>query len=120
MSGGFSWSGGSPSTVLGAGLERYLEQIRQAVLDAAAEIAAELERDAQATAPWTDRTGNARKGLTGAVDVAGDLVAIYLSHTVSYGVFLELARGGKYAVIMPTIERALPRVFERIAARLPR
>jgi hypothetical protein len=63
-------------------------------------------------ARWIDRTGNARSGLFAAVtrEAAGNLVVLYLSHgsTIYYGKFLELAHGGRYAIIMPVIERNLP------------
>jgi hypothetical protein len=29
---------------------------------------------------------------------------------VEYGKFLELARGGRYAIILPTIERNIPEI----------
>ena len=67
---------------------------------------------AKQNAPWTDRTGNARSGLFGTAerDVAQRIVTIYLSHgaTLDYGQYLELSNGGRYAVIMRTIEGHLP------------
>jgi hypothetical protein len=67
-----------------------------------------MQNDAKQNAPWTDRTGNARAGLFGTAeaDFARKVVVLYLSHgaTLNYGVFLELAHGGKYAIIMRTMQ----------------
>lgn len=47
---------------------------------------------------------------------ASDLVTIYLSHghSVEYGVWLELANGGRYQVIMPTIENNLGEINRQL------
>jgi hypothetical protein len=37
-----------------------------------------------------------------------DLLIVTLGHTVFYGRFLELSRGGKHAVVMSTLEGRLP------------
>jgi hypothetical protein len=50
-----------------------------------------LQGEAQRNAPWTDQTGNARKGLRGNTYVSGmkaDKVVIALGHSVDYGPFL--------------------------------
>ena len=73
---------------------------------------ANSDTHAKQNAPWTDRTGNARSGIFGTAerDVAQRIVTIYLSHgaTLDYGQYLELSNGGRYAVIMRTIEGHLP------------
>ena len=82
---------------------------------------------------WEDRTGNARGGLFFAVDGFGlqpltgevtpeaksqmndtsvesgdaNTLIVTLGHTVFYGKFLELSNGGKYAIVMSTIEKNL-------------
>jgi len=80
----------------------------QAVAAIAQYVATEMQNDAKANAPWTDRTGNARTGLFGTseADFAAKVVTIYLSHgaTIDYGVWLELASSGRYAVIMRTMQ----------------
>ena len=63
-----------------------------------------LENYAKAHRPWDDQTGNARSGLFSVSELAGEIVTIYLSHGMEYGVFLELCNSGKYAIIMPTLE----------------
>ena len=94
----------------------------------------QIQDEARNKAPWEDRTGNARSGLFFGVDgfglapvtgivtpgpkasmtdvaiEAGDenTLIIVLAHTVFYGKFLELSNGGRYAVVMSTIEENLP------------
>lgn len=62
-------------------------------------------QDAKENAPWEDRTGNAREGLEAVVDGEGDTVVLTLYHTVEYGIFLETAMNGDYAIILPTLEK---------------
>lgn len=64
----------------------------------------ELETIARRRAPWADRTGDARNGLTAQASNKKGEVAIHLFHTVEYGKWLELIQNGRFAVIMPTLE----------------
>lgn len=106
-----TWQG-SPEQLETAALA-YLERIDDRIGQAIGQITELIQSEARASAPWTDRSGDARAGLSaaGLVDLAArDIVTIYLFHTVEYGPFLERARGGKYAVIMPTLERLTPQI----------
>lgn len=79
------------------------------------EGAQEIQDYAQNNAPWEDRTGAARDGLTAEVDFdwdSGDFV-ITLYHSVDYGLWLELIQDGRFAIIMPTLEAIGPKVIER-------
>jgi len=69
-----------------------------------AKYAAEAEQIAKANAPWTNRTGDARKLLKGEVIDDGESIGISLMHRVEYGKHLETANDGKYAILKPTIE----------------
>ncbi|MCL4295682.1 MAG: hypothetical protein KJ077_08140 [Anaerolineae bacterium] len=103
-------------------LDQYGVRVFDAILAVADFIATKMQNHARQNARWQDRTGNARSGLFGAavkkergaggqfLATAERTVEIYLSHgsTVFYGKFLELAHGGKYAIIWPTIEKYLP------------
>jgi hypothetical protein len=79
-----------------------------AVAGIAQYVATQMQNQAKADAPWTDRTGNARTGIFGTseADFSSRVVTIYLSHgaTIDYGIWLELANSGSYAVIMRTME----------------
>lgn len=109
-----------PPSVLATNVKLYGVKLHVAIKALADYFAQTIQAEARQGAPWQDRTGNARSGLfTITEQAATDLVTIYLSHahTVYYGVFLELANGGKYAVILPTIQRNLPEI-ERQLKRL--
>ena len=71
-----------------------------------------LEAEAKLNAPWIDRTGLARKGLHGGAERDGTDLVIYVAHSknIPYGIYLELANAGKYAILKPTIERNLERI----------
>ncbi len=89
----------------------YGEAVKLAVRRIAEYWAAVFEAYAKENAPWTDRTGNARQGLYATVvELAEDTVAVYLSHTMDYGKWLELSVAGKWAIIWPTIEQHIPAV----------
>ncbi len=101
-----------PPEGLARAIEQYGDRVLVAVQAVAGRIATIMEADAKNSAPWIDRTGNARSGLFGTAerDVARKMVILYLSHgpDIDYGVNLELNAGGKNAVIMRTIEAHLP------------
>ena len=56
-------------------------------------------------APWTDRTGAARRALLAEVEQDVNRVSLVLSHGVPYGKYLELSNGGRYAIVGPTVMR---------------
>lgn len=70
----------------------------------------EVEAYAKNNAPWADRTGAARNGLTASVYVDGGEIVLELSHSVDYGYWLELIQDGRFAIIMPTLEALGARV----------
>lgn len=84
----------------------------KAVEERLEELASEVEGYMVANAPWADRTGAARQGLT-AEYVDGGLFqhAIVLYHTVDYGIWLEVRWNGQYAIIVPTLEKYGPEVM---------
>lgn len=100
----------------------YQQKVELEVVALASLIAKELESEAKANAPWQDRTGEARKALTGSVshDAANALITIYLSHgpDIDYGIFLEMANGQRFAVILPMIQRMFPEIERRLKTRL--
>lgn len=87
-------------------LEKWGKQKEHNVTTASKRVVAPmLERYAKANRPWQDRTGNARRGLHSKVVVTTKDIAIQLHHGVHYGLYLELSRAGKYAILRPTIDR---------------
>ena len=115
-----------PPTALNPAIVAYGNKVKAAVVAVAQFIGARMENYAKANAPWTDRTANARQGLFYAVDSAAggevsgsanlggqeseaisaakDIVTLYLSHSMTYGKWLELCNAGEYAIILKTME----------------
>ena len=76
-------------------------EIRLAVERAGVYGMASLKTDA----PWTDRTGAARSGLYTRTSHGGGSSEILFSHTVHYGIWLEVKYNGRDQVIMPTVRK---------------
>ena len=90
---------------LRGGFTTYQQKVMEAIRRIQLYWAAVFEQYAKENAPWTDRTANARQSLhTFVEDLAADTVALYLSHGMEYGLYLETRYAGAYAIIWPTIE----------------
>lgn len=73
--------------------------------------AADMEQYAKKSAKWNDQTGNARNGLRGNVEIVPfKSYAATLSHSVPYGIWLEVRWAGKYAIITPTLRQQMPKL----------
>jgi hypothetical protein len=88
----------------------------QAAKDDMDDMLVEIVSYAQDNAPWEDRTGDARAGIEGSVDIEGDEVVLSLYHTVDYGKWLELMQNGRFATIMPTLEHYSGSLMRKIGA----
>ena len=62
-------------------------------------VGAQMKSYAQANAPWTDRTGNARGGLDYDCKWEGTTLDISVFHTVDYGIWLEIAHAQRFAIL---------------------
>jgi hypothetical protein len=89
----------------------------QRVQDELLTEAANMQDYAQQNAPWADRTGEARAGLTAEVDSDKGNVYVSLFHTVDYGQWLEVIQNGRFAIIMPTLEQFANEIFDRVGAK---
>ena len=94
-----------------AAYDRLVERFKK---DICSELAAKAEQTAKDNAPWTDRTGDARRLLKGQVIADDDTMGIRLLHRVEYGKHLETAHDGKYAILKPVIEQYRPILLERL------
>jgi len=97
-----SWT--IPPETLARSVGDYVERLLNAVVDLAGFFAARMESDAKAAATWTERTGNARQGLTGKAVKTATGVILYLFHQATYGIWLEVKNAGRFAVILRTME----------------
>jgi len=86
-------------------LEDYLDRREAGLYALANSSAQEMESFAKRNARWSDRTGNARQGLKGYAELENNEIVIYLAHTVKYGIYLEKAMAGKYAILKPTMRK---------------
>ena len=93
-------------------LGKWADKRKAAVIVLAQNWAGQLEGQAKDNAPWTDRTGNARNGLFGNIAIGKDEVVIRLGHSMDYGIFLELARDGRYAILSPIMNKATPDIYK--------
>lgn len=108
---GFQWI--TSPNVLARNIDKYGDRVFKAILAVAKYIATRAQNEMRTNAPWQDRTGNARGGLFSVAEqAAAELVIIYLSHghTIEYGIHLELDWGGRYAIIVPTMENLYPEI----------
>lgn len=112
MSANVEWTG---VVTLTRNIREYPNKVVFAVHQVALYWSAVMEAYAKQNASWTDRTGNARQSLYTLVERdAQDIVTLYLSHGVHYGVFLEVRWSGRYAIIWPTIEAHLRQIWQML------
>lgn len=101
-------------TRLADAVDEYARNVADAVFDLVEMFQADLVSAAQEDASWTDRTANARQGLSSAVTRSGDTIELVLFHLMEYGIWLEVAHDGTYAIIMPTIDRMAPVLLAQV------
>lgn len=133
MKSGFKWVV-APEDQLIPAINKYGRDVLVAVQAVANYWGQSVQDQGRQDAVWTDRTANARGGLFFAVDGFGlspltgevtpeaksemsdvaiesgdaNTLVIAFGHSVFYGKFLELDNGGRYAIVMSTIESNLP------------
>ncbi len=68
-------------------------------------LALQLQSEMRTKAPWTDRTGNARRALQVIPDNSNAPSAYRLIFTsqIDYGIWLEIKNNGRYAIIWKTV-----------------
>ena len=99
---------------LSEGLAKFQFKTANRMGEIAQEFASELVDYARKNAPWNDRTGDARDGLEAEVRLENKSLEIDLYHTVDYGVWLEIRWGGRYAIIIPTVEQKGSELLDRM------
>ena len=79
-------------------------------------IMGQAENHSKQTAPWTDRTANARNSIYGMAVRTADVIKGYHGIRMFYGVYLELKDQGKYRVIGPTMDWLNTKVLKWLAS----
>lgn len=121
---GFAWQG---LQMVAENLEEYAVQKIDDLHGSVERLKDEMVAYAKENAPWRDRPDeergedshlpHAREAIQGAVVWTDDThFTIFLGHgkEIYYGVWLEVRWGGKYAIILPTIERFRPEFANRV------
>lgn len=86
-------------------LDAYHARMLQAAKDASGEIAGVLEASAKMNHPWMRDTGMTDATTLGTWEQTSEFIfTIVLSAGMDYDVFLELARGGKWAWLWKAME----------------
>ena len=73
-----------------------------------------IEIDMKRNASWMDRTSTARQTLASFVYILGDLVILVAKQQVDYGKWLELRHQGRYAIVLPTLQRHYAPVWDAV------
>jgi hypothetical protein len=101
-------------------IRQWADDVEKALYQAMQEIAQDAEAEMEEDAPWTDRTGDARRGLfTEVVQAQHEYIKLYLSHgtDVDYGKWLELRWGGRFAIVGPMWQKYISIVEREIKRR---
>ena len=112
MTSGFIWeSGRSPVEAWTKMFDAYHYKLAMGLLSIAHRRAIDIQNWMKTNAPWTNRTGNARAGLSVDVYAASTVIMLVLTigrhpegGTLHYGKYLELAHGGQYAIVGPAVD----------------
>lgn len=106
---------------LGTKIKTLPGMVNRVVAFAMMKNVAPAENWMKTNAPWSDQTTNARNGLSARYAGSdGGVHTMVLFHSVDYGIWLEVANEGKYAIINPALEEVGPRVMEDLVGLLNR
>lgn len=103
-----------PSKMLEDLVTDYATAIRMALMELAEAWAPIIEDYMKTNAPWKDRSSNARQTLNVRAREFHSFIVIDLSHGMNYGIYLELANAGAYAIINPTLDKYTPLVWKSV------
>lgn len=106
-----------PTEVFPAGYRNYTQALFVTGRRVAEARAEEAEQWMKQNAPWQDRTGAARAGLHVDVNQAPAVLAeLTFAHgeDVEYAVWLEIANGGRFAIIAPAVDYWGPRLMQDV------
>lgn len=109
----FEWlPGQSPGQVFGANIDRFVKQLENGIILVFELYAPQIEGDMKENAPWTDRSGNARQTLKVFWYKPEDgVLALVAKQQMDYGLWLELKNGGRFAIVLPTLEQYYGQVW---------
>lgn len=88
-----------------AKLDAFQDKFDVALYVFAQNGAQKMEGYAKQHRPWTDRSGAARQRLKGSAYRIDNGYRLEIAHGVYYGIYLELARQRRYAILEPTVQK---------------
>lgn len=104
-----------PPSELAGRVADYRERLLNAIRSLMDVYGGRLTEWAQSNAPWTDRTGNARQGLSHELEEDGSRFTLILFHSMSYGIWLEIRWSGRWSIIMKAINYHYPLLMSALA-----
>ena len=105
-----------PESTLSLGIDEYQVALKAGVQLVMTTMAAQVQSYAQSTHRWSNVTGAAEAGLNAGTIQLTNAIGLFLQHAVYYGIYLELAHGGVWAVISPTLEAYYAKIMAAIQA----
>lgn len=108
------WS--APPSAMANRADGYAERLLEAVFQICETHAQLIADDARVSAPWQDRTGNARSGLHGTATRQDAGAGAKVAYSVAYGVFLERKNAGRFATVVPALQRGYAPLMSDIKA----
>lgn len=107
---GFSWK----TATLFSTMKNFDERANKAVGASMQYQATRSEAWMKKNAKWKDDTTNARNGLFSEAVSDGTKHKLLLSHGVPYGLWLELAHSGLFAIVLPAFIIAVEELRNRL------
>lgn len=95
-------------------LNTYVTDVVKELESVSSDYAKAMQVYAKANRPWTDRTGNARRGLFGYVLSEPTRIRTRIAHQVHYGVYLELGFQGRFAILQPTVSHYIAEYYRDV------
>ncbi len=112
----FQWRRGqSPREVWGSKIGAFKRQLRDGIILVLELYAPQIEADMKSNAPWTDQTANARQTLQCFVyEEREGVLVLVAKQEMEYGVWLELKNGGRFAIVIPTLEQYYGQIWQSV------
>ena len=99
------------SSDLDKGIDKMAVKMGALLMMYSSTKASKIQSEMKIKRVWTDRTGAAKALLNVKVSQPDlNTIRLTLAHGVDYGIWLELANEGNYAIIKPTINAEGPRI----------
>lgn len=96
-------------------IDSLRKQAESAVNDVCEAGAVSMECYAKANAPWTDRTGNARRTIESFIEKENHKRHIGVCGNMLYSPALEMLYGKKYAILYPTVQAKTGEIMAKLA-----